>query len=315
MIKGKISIIGAGAVGTTCAYTLMLNGLAKEIVLVNRNKDKAEGEILDMRHGISFVSQTKLSAGEYWQTADSEIIIITAGVAQKPGEDRTNLLKRNVVVFKGILESLKPYISDDTILLIVSNPVDILTYVAREITGLPRQRVIGSGAVLDTSRLKYFIGTQTGVDPRSVNTYIIGEHGTTAVAVWSATNVGGMLFDEFCQAHGCCADINDYKENILNSVKKAAYNVIAKKGATCYAVALTVSQIVECILRDEKSILTVSVPLTGEYGINDMALSVPAVLGEKGIEFILKLNLSSGELKDLQHSANSLKEIYATINE
>ena len=317
MFKVKISIIGAGFVGSTTAYTLMLSGVASEIVLIDINKDKADGDTMDMNHGISFVSPVKITSGDYSQIAqikDSDIIIITAGVNQKQGETRIDLLKRNTAVFKTIIGEIMPYCDDKTILLIVTNPVDILTYISAKISGLPKKNVIGSGTVLDTSRLKYLIGEHTNIDARDVHTYIIGEHGDTEVPAWSITSIAGVNIDDYCQICLMC-DNNEKicKNNYAMMTKNAAYDIINKKGATYYAVAVAVRRIVECIAGNENSILTVSSLLEGEYGIHDICLSVPTIVNAGGIAKIIEVPFADDEIKALQHSAETLKELASQI--
>ncbi len=313
MFKGKISIIGAGAVGSTTAYTLMLSGLVSEIVLIDINKDKAEGDALDMNHGISFVSPVKIIAGDYTDIKGSDMVIITAGANQEPGEKRTDLLKRNAKIFESIIENVLKYCHDDTILMIVTNPVDILTYITYKISGYSKKHVIGSGTVLDTARLKYLLGEYTNVDVRNVHTYIIGEHGDSEVATWSTTSVAGMEIDEFCNYSGVCDSIPMQKAEFHKIVKNSAYEIIQKKGATYYAIALAVKRIVECIIGNEKSILTVSSLLEGEYGISDMCLSVPTIVSGEGVETLLEVNFNDEEITALRKSADTLKKLATEI--
>ncbi|MBC7765565.1 MAG: L-lactate dehydrogenase [Hyphomonadaceae bacterium] len=309
MRKSKVGIIGAGFVGSTVAYTLLTSGLFTEIVMIDVNRDKLEGDVMDLSHGVSFVPPCKVIAGEYSDLVDSEIVIITAGVGQKPGESRIDLLKRNAAIFKGIVSEVMRYISDETILLIVSNPVDILTYITYKLSGLPKNRVIGSGTVLDTSRFKYLIGEHISVDARNVHAFVVGEHGDSEVAAWSVTNVSGIPYAEFCLK---CDHYNTElcdKKVIEHDVKNAAYDIIQKKGATYYAVALAVRRIVEAIVRDENSILTVSSVLEGQYGISDIALSVPTVVNRRGIDRVLQVTFSPEELAGLQKSGETLKQM------
>jgi L-lactate dehydrogenase len=303
----KISIIGSGFVGSTTAFALMTGGLASKIVIVDINKNKAEGEAMDLSHGASFVKPVEVTAGEYIDTRDSDIIIITAGAAQKTGETRLDLIGRNLSIFKSIIPEIVKY-SPNSILLVVSNPVDILTYITYKLSGFPKERVIGSGTVLDTSRLKYVLGQNFHIDIRNIHTYIMGEHGDSEIATWSLTNIAGMSLDEFC-ANLCTECEKDKKKEIHESVKNAAYEVIKKKGATYYAVALAIKRIVEVILRDENSILTVSALLSGEYGIDDIYLGIPSIVGSSGIKKILEVPLNSEELKNLKDSADTLKEL------
>ena len=311
MFKGKISIIGAGFVGSTTAYTLMQAGLASEIVLIDINKEKAEGDVMDMNHGISFVSPVKIQSGGYELIKNSSVIIITAGVNQKPGETRIELLKRNTAVFKNIFDEILQYCTSKTIILVVTNPVDILTYISIKISGMNRKNIIGSGTVLDTARLKYLIGEHINIDVRDIETYIIGEHGDTEVAAWSLTRIAGISIDQYCDICKRCKKGNKKicKTEYEMMTKNAAYDIINKKGATYYAVALSVKRIVECVTGNENSILTVSSDLDGEYGIKDICLSVPTIVNSKGIETILEVPFDENELKALRHSADSLKKL------
>lgn len=307
---GKISIIGAGFVGSTTAYTLLLSGLVSEIVIIDIDKAKAEGDVLDMSHGMSFLRPVNIKAGEYEDMKDSDIIIITAGANQKKGETRIDLVKKNTEIFKSIVPNIVKY-SANSIVIVVTNPVDILSYVTQKISGFPSDKVIGSGTVLDTARFKYLISRHAGIDARNIHAYIIGEHGDTEVPVWSLTNIAGMTMDEYCAK--CAKCDGNQKNKIFEDVKNSAYSIIEKKGATYYAVALGVKRIVECILRDENSILTVSSLTSDRYGINDVYLSLPTVVNKNGIEHILEVPLSQTEINLLHKSSNALKEVIGEI--
>jgi L-lactate dehydrogenase len=303
----KITVVGAGFVGATTAYTLMLSGLASELVLIDINTEKTEGEVMDMNHGMPFVQPVRIYQGDYSDCAGSDIVIITAGANQKPGETRIDLVHKNTAIFKSIIGEIIKY-NTDCILLVVTNPVDILTYVTWKISGFPKNKVIGSGTVLDTARFRYLLGDHVGVDTRNVHAYIIGEHGDTEVATWSLTNIAGIPMDAYCEQCHNCGD-ETYKQDIYLNVKNAAYQIIQRKGATYYAVALAVRRIVEAILRDENSILTVSSLLEGQYGLSEVALSLPTIVNNKGIERILDVPFSETEVEALRNSGNSLKEI------
>lgn len=303
----KISIIGAGAVGATTAYALTMSGLVEELVIVDVAKDKTEGEVLDLNHGAGFIKPMNIVAGEYEDTVDSDIVIVTAGAAQKPGETRIDLVNKNVKIFESIIPRVAKY-SPDSILLIVSNPVDILSYVAYELSGFPKERVIGSGTVLDTSRLKYEISKKIDTDPRDIQTYIMGEHGDTEFPAWSLSNIQGIKLEEYALAKDF--DFNDkVKEEIHENVKNAAYEVINKKGSTSYAIALAIKRIVEAILGDEKSVLPVSSLLDNYYGINNVYMGVPTIIGRNGVEQTLKVLLQEDEIEKLKYSAETLKDI------
>ncbi len=310
MFKGKISIIGSGFVGATTAYTIMLSGLASELVLVDLDEKKAEGEAMDMSHGLSFVSPITITSGDYSLTKDSHLVIVTAGANQKQGETRIDLLKKNTNVFKGIFDNLTKYCNEDTIFLILTNPVDILTYITLKITGFTKNKVISSGTVLDTARLKYLIGEHTNVDVRNVHTYVVGEHGDSEVAAWSLTTIAGINLDEYCNiCQKCNNNMKICRDEFYNKTKTAAYEIIERKGATYYAIALAVRRIIESISGNENSILTVSSLLEGEYGIKDICLSVPSIVNKNGVDKILEVPLSDSEIKDLQKSALILKDL------
>ena len=311
MFRGKIVIVGAGFVGSTTAYTIMLGGLFSEIVIIDIDKNKAEGDALNIAHGVALNKPVKVIAGDYDECKDADIVVITAGANQTPGETRTDLLKRNAGIIKSITENIMKHAPDDIILLTVTNPVDILTYVTYKVSGLPKNQVLGSGTVLDTARLKYLISKKTGIDARNCHTYIIGELGDSEVAAWSITNIGGMSMQEYCTFTGRCS-IDDL-DKMYNEVKNAAYEIISKKGATYYAIAVAVARIVECIAGDENSILTVSSIFDGQYGISDVALSVPTKVGGLGIEKVLEVPFARNEMKGLQNSADKLKELISGL--
>lgn len=307
MIKGKVAVIGAGNVGATTAYTLFLSGLLNEIVLVDIDRNKAEGDAMDLNHGLPFVSPVKVTAGDYSLIRGADMVIVTAGANQKQGETRIDLLKRNFTIFKSIVNEINKYCEDDTILLVVSNPVDILTYVTYRLSGFSKRKVIGSGTVLDTARLKYIIGEHTNIDARNVHTYIIGEHGDSEVPTWSLTRLAGLPIDEYCLKCGDCDDINCCKDDFYHETKNAAYEIINKKGATYYAIALAVRRICEAIIGNENTILPLSSVFEGEYGIKDICLSVPTIVNSQGASRILELPFSNDEVAALKNSADMLK--------
>ncbi len=305
MFRGKIVIVGAGLVGSTTAYTIMLGGLFNDIAVIDINRQKAEGDAMDMNHGVSFVKPVNVISGDYSVCRDADIIVITAGVNQKPGETRIDLLKKNTAVIRDILDNIARYAPSDVILITVTNPVDILTYVTYKMSALPKNQVLGSGTVLDTSRLKYMLSRKTGVDARNCHTYIIGEHGDSEVAAWSVTNIAGMTMDEYCKSTGSC-NVGEL-DIMYNEVRNAAYEIIKKKGATYYAIALAVSKIVSCIAGEENSVLTVSSVFDGEYGIKDVCLSVPTLVSGHGVEKIFEVSFSEEELSGLRHSADVMR--------
>lgn len=308
----KISVIGAGFVGSSTVFALMNGGLASEIVIVDVNKDKAEGEAMDLSHGAAFVKPVDVRAGEYADTKDSDIVIITAGAAQKPGETRLDLINKNYNIFKSIVPEVVKY-NPNAILLVVSNPVDILTYITYKLSGFPKERVIGSGTVLDTSRFRYMLSEHFDIDVRNIHTYIMGEHGDSEIATWSLTNIAGMDVNEYCKV-SCKKCDGSLKYKMYEDVKNAAYEIIKRKGATYYAVALAVKRIVEAILRDENSILTVSTLLQGQYEINDIYMGVPSVVGIDGVKQIIEVPLSEEEEKKLKDSSKTLKDSLKNIH-
>lgn len=303
----KVAIIGCGFVGSSSAFSLMQSGLFSEMVLIDADKDRAEGEAQDISHGLLFARPMKIYAGDYDDIRDAAIIIITAGAAQKPEETRLDLVHKNVKIFEAIIPEIKKR-ECEGILLIVSNPVDILTYTAIKLSGFPENRVIGSGTVLDTARLRYFVGEHLLVDNRSVHAFVIGEHGDSEIVAWSSANISGIPLDDFCEMRGHYHH-EEATENIAEMVKNSAYQIIEKKRATYYGIAMSVKRICEAIVRDEKSILPVSSMMHGEYGIEDVALSMPAIIGRNGLETKVPIALNAEELEKLKESAETLKGI------
>lgn len=307
----KVAIIGCGFVGSSSAFALMQSGLFSEMVLIDADVNRAEGEALDISHGLPFAKPMKIYAGSYEDIADAAIVIVTAGAGQKPGETRLDLVKKNVEIFKSIIPEIAKQ-DFNGILLIVANPVDILTYVAAKLSKLPQGRVFGSGTVLDSARLKYLLGEHLDVDNRSVHAFIIGEHGDSEMAAWSSANVSGILLNDFCEMRGYFKHEESMKK-ILEEVKNSAYEIIEKKHATYYGIAMSVRRICEAIIRDEKSILPVSSIQKGEYGIENVALSIPAIVGREGVEKVVPIKLSDTEKEDLIKSANTLKNVLDTV--
>ena len=303
----KAAMIGCGFVGSASAFALMQSGLFSELVLIDADKDRAEGEALDISHGVPFARPMKIYAGDYDDIVDASVIIITAGANQKPDETRLDLVHKNVDIFKKIIPEISKR-NCKGILLIVSNPVDILTYVAIKLSGFEENRVIGSGTVLDTARLKYELGEHLGVDSRTVHAFIIGEHGDSEIAAWSSANVSGIPINTFCEMRGHYHHQKAMQE-IADTVKNSAYEIIAKKRATYYGIGMSVKRICEAIVRDEKSILPVSGIMHGEYGIEDVSLSMPAIVGKHGIEAKVPIVLNELERARLEQSADTLKSI------
>lgn len=306
----KVAIIGCGFVGSAIAFALMQSGLFSEMVLLDADMKKAEGEALDIGHGISFARPMKIWAGVYEDVADAALVIITAGANQKPGETRLDLVHKNINILKSIMPEVTKH-NQTGIILMVANPVDILTYAALKISGLPENRVIGSGTVLDTARLKYEMGELLEVDSRGVHAFIVGEHGDSEIAAWSSANVSGVPLKDFCRIRSNI-DSNMLKEatqEIADRVKNSAYEIIERKRATYYGIAMAVKRICEAIIRDEKSVLPISSMMHGEYGLTDVVLSMPAIVGENGVEHIVPVSLDEEEQERLWNAAQVLKEI------
>ena len=296
----KVAVIGCGFVGSSSVFALMQSGLFSEMVLIDADTKRAEGEAMDISHGISFARPMQIYAGNYDDITDAAIIVITAGANQKPDETRLDLIKKNAAIMKSIVGEIKKR-DFGGILLIVSNPVDILTLIALKESGYPSNRVIGSGTVLDTGRFKYLLGEHLDVDSRSVHAFIIGEHGDSELAAWSNARIGGLKVNDFCELRG--------HFNHEQSMKNSAYEIIERKHATYYGIAMAVKRICEAIVRNEKSILPVSSLMTGEYGLNDVVLSIPAVVDETGVQKVIPIELNDEELTKLKDSANILKDI------
>lgn len=304
-------IVGAGQVGMACAYSMLIQSTLDEMVIVDTNRDKLEGEVMDLLHGLPFVQPSIVRSGTLADGADADIVIITAGAKQRPGETRLDLVNRNVEIFKGLIAEVVQYCSR-AILLIVTNPVDIMTYVSWRLSGLPSSSVIGSGTVLDTARFRYLLAEKLQLDPRSLHAYIIGEHGDSEVPVWSKVNISGM---QVCDRglEDSNLENKDELQEVFKQVKNAAYEIIQRKGATSYAIGLGVTQIVQAILRNQNRILTVSSLIDGIYGINDVCLSLPAVVNRQGVTKVLNFSLTPHEEQQLLHSSQVLHEIIEKI--
>ena len=303
----KVAVIGCGFVGSSSAFALMQSGLFSEMVLIDADTKRAEGEAMDISHGISFARPMQIYAGNYDDITDAAIIVITAGANQKPDETRLDLIKKNAAIMKSIVGEIKKR-DFGGILLIVSNPVDILTLIALKESGYPSNRVIGSGTILDTGRFKYLLGEHLDVDSRSVHAFIIGEHGDSELAAWSNARIGGLKVNDFCELRGHFNHEQSMKK-IFENVRNSAYEIIERKHATYYGIAMAVKRICEAIVRNEKSILPVSSLMTGEYGLNDVVLSIPAVVDETGVQKVIPIELNDEELTKLKDSANILKDI------
>jgi L-lactate dehydrogenase len=303
--KRKVGVVGTGLVGSSFVYALTIRELASEIVLVDVNNEKAIGEMMDFNHGLSFSKPVKITAGNYADLSGAQVVVIAAGASQQPGETRLDLLARNVKIFRSIVPEVVRH-NPDGIILIATNPVDILTYTSLKESRLPPSQVIGSRTILDTSRFRFLLGQYYGVDARSVHAYIIGEHGDSEIPLWSLANIGGVRLQEFAPLQN--KQYNQAEmDKLFIGVRDAAYEIIKRKGATYYAIGLGLVSIVETILGNYRSVLSVSTLMTGQYGVADMCLSLPCVVGAKGVEEILTLNLSQEEEEGFRLSAEKLK--------
>jgi L-lactate dehydrogenase len=301
----KVSVIGAGDVGATVAFALQISGLATEIVLLDANAQRAEGNALDLNHGLFFTPPCLIRAGDWAACAGSDVIVITAGARQQSGETRLDLTRRNAAICRGIVEQLRPHVGAAR-LLVVANPMDLMTQVVAEAAGLEAGRVFGSGTVLDSARFRFELSQWCGVDARNVHAYVLGEHGDSEVFVWSHVAVGAVPFETFCR--GCPRGCETAQRGeIEQRVRQSAYHVIEAKGFTNYGVSLAVAKILEAILRDERSVLTVSTRLSGAYGLHGVSLSVPCVVGAGGVERVVEMVLSAEEQAGLERSAALLR--------
>lgn len=300
-------IVGAGLVGSSLAYSLIQRALVEEIVLIDVNRAKAEGEAMDLNHSLPFVRPMSVRVGDYRDCDDAAAVVITAGVAQKPGESRLDLASRNVAIYRQIIPEITAG-GTEAVLLVATNPLDVMTFAATKLSGLPDHRVIGSGTLLDSSRMRFLLSQHCRVDPANVHAYILGEHGDSEVPIWSATNIGGVAFESYCSAcqHRCGGSVRD---EIFTQVREAAYEIIKRKGATYYAIGLSLVRILSSILRDEHSLLTVSSMLHGEYGLDGLALSLPSIVGRTGIERVVPIPLDEREMAGLLRSAEIIRAV------
>ena len=308
----KAAVIGCGHVGASIAFSLMQRAIFSELVLIDMNRDRAEGEAMDLRHGLPYTAAMDIYAGDYADLSDCALVIVTAGANQKPGESRLDLIGKNTAILRDVIGRMQGT-AFAGILLIVSNPVDVLTCEAQRISGYPASRVIGSGTVLYTARLKQLLGSRLGVDSRSVHAVIVGEHGDSELAVWSGANVSGIALDAFCALRGH-PDSARLKREVYEDVRDSAYTIIERKGATYYGIAMAVARIAACIVRDERAVLPVSTVLGGEYGLSGLALSIPSIVGRDGVQAVLELPLSGGEREALLASAVQLREVMQTLH-
>ncbi|PKN93672.1 MAG: L-lactate dehydrogenase [Chloroflexi bacterium HGW-Chloroflexi-6] len=310
----KVVIVGAGAVGSSFAYALAQKGIADEIALSDINRDYAEGQVLDLAHGLPFYPNIQIKVGTDQDYADAAVIVITAGAKQMPGESRLNLLQKNAAMIEGIIDKIVAQ-NSKAVIVIASNPVDILTHVAIKRSGWPKTRVIGSGTVLDSSRFRYLLSKHCDVDVTNVHAYILGEHGDSEFPAWSMTHVGGIPIEEYCPQCATCGNWELEKDEIARQVKESAYHIINYKGATYYAIGMALVRITAAILQDQNSVLTVSTLLEGEYGLRDVCLSIPAMLGKDGIKRITEAKLTPEEQTLLEKSAETLRKSFAELSQ
>jgi L-lactate dehydrogenase len=311
MAKTRVAIIGAGKVGATFAYGLLMSGVANDIVLIDSNRAKAEGEVMDLEHAQAFAPPTRIAVGEYGDCADASVIVVTAGGGRQPGDSRLDLLKKNHDLLAEIIASIVRH-NPRGVILIATNPVDVLTYAALQLSGLPAERVIGSGTILDTARFRTLLSQHFAVDTHSVHAHIIGEHGDSEVPVWSQANIAGINLAEFCKNRGV-PDAAAALQDIFVRTRDAGAAVIQRKGATYYGIAASLVQIVAAIVRDQNTVLSVSSLVRDYYGINDVCLSLPTVLNRSGVKEVLPLRLSDDDIGKLRHSAEVLRTSIAAL--
>ena len=308
----KAAIVGCGFVGASIAFRFLQQGLFSHLVLLDANQAKAEGEAMDLSDGLPYGAAMEITAGTYDDITDCGLVVITAGANQKPGETRLDLIEKNTAILQSVIGEITAR-DFEGILLIVSNPVDVLTYAAWKISGYPRERVIGSGTVLDTGRLKQLLGEELGVDSRNIHAFIIGEHGDSELAVWSEANVSGLDLEDFCRIRGRALD-KEEMDRLYREVRDSAYEIIRRKGATYYGIAMAVGRIAACIVKDERAVLPVSVVLSGQYGLEGLALSIPSIVGRNGLKEILEIPLSGEERQALDASARQMKAAIASLS-
>jgi len=313
-MKGvTVAVVGAGGrVGATFAYALMISGLASRIILVDVEQARTEGEAMDLSHGLPFVRPVEVRSGSYDDCADADIILVTAGAASRPGQTRLDLVERNIAIYREIIPAITRR-NEKGILLVVSNPVDILTHAAWEISGWPAARVLGSGTVLDSGRFRTLLGAHCNIDPRNVHAYVLGEHGDSEVPIWSRAQVGGLNLLEHCPTcgpGGCSAEV---RETISRQTTRAAYEIIQRKGATFYAVGLAARAIVESILRDQNSVLTVSTLALSDDRLPPVFFSVPAIVNRNGVSRLLPIGMNDEEGAALTNSATILRDLARSV--
>ena len=306
----KVTIIGAGSVGSTIAYTMAVNGIATEVVMIDINESKSLGEALDIRQGVSFCPPISIYAGSYADAQDSDIVILTSGVARKPGQSRLELAQVNVNITKSIVPEITKY-APNAVYIIVSNPVDILTYVFTKVSGLPEKQIIGSGTILDTARLRARLAEYFTINQQNVHAYVFGEHGDTSFVPWSIGNISNIPIDQYsdCLTEKGTVIPKLVHSDVENYIRKSGGKIIERKGATFYAVAVSVCHICKCIFSDADTTMTVSSMMHGEYGIEDVCLSTLSIVGAGGLAGKLMIPLTDEETALLHKSADSLKAV------
>lgn len=307
----KAAIVGCGQVGASIAFRFLQQGLFSQLVLLDMNQDKAEGEAMDLRDGLPYAAAMEITAGTYDDIAGCALVVITAGANQKPGETRLDLIGKNTAILRSVIQEITAR-DFDGILLVVSNPVDVLTYAAWKLSGYPKERVIGSGTVLDTGRLKQLLGAELRVDSRNIHAFIIGEHGDSELAVWSEANVSGLALEDFCRIRGQRLS-QEVQDRLYREVRDSAYQIIQRKGATYYGIAMAAGRIAASIVKDEHAVLPTSVVLDGQYGLRGLALSLPSIIGRKGLQEILEIPLNQEEQGALEASAAQMREAIASL--
>ena len=309
----KITVIGSGSVGSTIAYTLTVMGLASEVVMIDINSEKALGEALDIRQGVPFCNPCSVYAGSYADAVNSDIVVITSGVARKPGQSRLDLAQINVNILKSVTDQIVKYAPNATY-VIVSNPVDVLTYAFTKYSGIPEERIIGSGTILDTARLRARVAEYYSVNQHNVHAYVLGEHGDSSFVPWSLANISNIPVEDYNKAITSKANFLEFnRHDVEEYMRKSGGRVIQRKGATFYAVSMSVCHLCKCLLGSMDTTLTVSTMLHGEYGIDDVALSLLTVVGNKRVQGKILLPLNDEELKALHHSSDSLKDVIKSI--
>jgi L-lactate dehydrogenase len=309
-LRPKVAIIGCGNVGMRYAYALMIRGIARQITIVDLDKKRLEAEVMDLSHGAPYISPVKVTAGDYPDIAGSDLVVITAGKKQQPGQSRMDLVRDNVGLFRKIIPEIVKS-APEAILLVVANPVDVLAYAAYKISGKPARQVMSSGTVLDTARFRFLLSEHCGVDPHNIHAYILGEHGDSEFAVWSKAMIGGVLFKEYCSvcSNSKFCHREDHFQAIFEEVRNSAYKIIEKKGETSYGIGLALTRITQAILNDENAILPVSSLVENYLGVNDVFLSLPAIVNRSGVKGILRLDLDRAEQEAFKNSAAAVKKI------